>query len=413
MTPRLVELWPIAQLRPHPSNPRAHSELQIAQLAQSIQKFGFTFQILADEEGNILAGVGRWLAANLLRLEHVPVSVIAGLTEAEKRIYIVADNQLALNSTWDERKLQVLIAGLEEELQNLDLTGLRPQEIDRILADLAAEQQTWVDEDQIPEPTSSIAVEGDLWILGRHRLLCGDCRFPESYECVLEGAPADMIFTDPPYNVNYAPRRRTGPVRIINDNLGAGFGQFLRSVCEQMLAVTRGAVYICMASAELHTLHESFTSAGGHWSTFIIWAKDRFTLGRSDLQRQYEPILYGWKEGQDHYWCGARDEGDVWHVPKPKQNRLHPTAKPVCLVERAIRNSSQRGGLVLDPFGGSGSTLIACEKSGRSAAMIELEPKYVDVMIQRWEAYTGREAKLERDGRSYAAVAHERSLRAA
>ncbi len=190
-------------------------------------------------------------------------------------------------------------------------------------------------------------------------------------------------------------------------------GSFLHSVCVQLLAVTRGAVYLCMSSSELHTLYKAFTAAGGHWSTFLIWAKDRFTLGRSDLQRMYEPILYGWKEGEEHFWCGARNEGDVWFVPKPKVNRLHPTQKPVSLIERAIRNSSRRGDLVLDMFGGSGSTLIACEKTGRRAAVVEIEPKYVDVTIRRWEAYTGREAQLENDGRTLTAVAQERSRRAA
>jgi DNA modification methylase len=415
VTPRTVELWPIDRLKPHPDNPRAHPEQQIVQLARSIEKFGFTHSILADENDFTLAGHGVHLAARYLRLPEVPVTVVSGLTETEKRIYLVADNQLAFNSRWDEEKLQVLVADLEKELGALDLTGLRPQEIDRILADLAPEQEGWIDEDEIPATTISITVPGDLFVLDRHRLFCGDARSPESYQRLLQGAPADMTFTDCPYNVDYTQRRRGGARidKIANDNLGAEFGEFLQSVCVQVLAVTQGAVYMCMASKELHTLHQAFSAAGGRWSTFVIWAKDSFTLGRSDYQRQYECILYGWKKGQDHFWCGARDEGDVWEVPKPKRNRLHPTAKPVCLVERAIRNSSRRGDLVLDPFGGSGSSLIACEKSGRRAAVMELEPKYVDVMIQRWEAYTRREAILERDGRSYAAVTRERSLRAA
>jgi DNA modification methylase len=415
LTTRTVELWPIDRLKPHPDNPRAHPEQQIAQLARSIETFGFTHSILADENDVTLAGHGKVLAARYLGLKEVPVLVVSGLTETEKRIYLVADNQLAFNSAWDEQKLQVLVAELEKELGNLDLTGLRPQEIDRILADLAPEQEGWIDEDEIPATPSSITVPGDLFILDRHRLFCGDARSPESYQRLLQGTPADMTFADFPYNVDYTQRRRGGAriAKIANDNLGAEFGEFLQSVCVQVLAVTQGAMYMCMASKELHTLHQAFTAAGGHWSTFVIWAKDSFTLGRSDYQRQYECLLYGWKKGQDHFWCGARDEGDVWQVPKPKRNRLHPTAKPVCLVERAIRNSSKRGDLVLDPFGGSGSSLIACEKSGRRAAIMELERKYVDVMIQRWEAYTRREAKLECDGRSYAAVTRERSLRAA
>jgi DNA modification methylase len=181
----------------------------------------------------------------------------------------------------------------------------------------------------------------------------------------------------------------------------------------QLLSVTCGAVYVCMSSSELHTLYKAFTAARGHWSTFIIWAKDKFTVGRSDYQRQFEVMLFGWADGSPHYWCGARNQGDVWFVPKPKHNRQHPTMKPVSLIERAIRNSSQRGDLVLDLFGGSGSTLIACEKTGRRAAMVEIEPKYVDVIVQRWQNYTGQEAQLESDGRTFQAIAEERLLKAA
>jgi DNA modification methylase len=178
----------------------------------------------------------------------------------------------------------------------------------------------------------------------------------------------------------------------MNDNLGEGFGSFLFDACDNILNRTKGAVYIAMSSSELDTLQAAFRAAGGKWSTFIIWAKNTFTLGRADYQRQYEPILYGWKDGADHYWCGARDQGDIWNVKKPAKNDLHPTMKPVELVERAIRNSSKTRDLVLDPFGGSGSTLIACEKSGRRARLIELDPKYVDVIVKRWEEFTGRKA---------------------
>src|ERR1051325_10045623 len=168
-----------------------------------------------------------------------------------------------------------------------------------------------------------------------------------------------------------------------------------------MLAVSAGAIYICMSSSELHTLHQAFTEAGGHWSTFLIWAKDRFTLGRSDYQRQYEPILYGWKKGSSHYWCGARDAGDIWHVEKPHANELHPTMKPVELVERALLYSSRKGALVLDPFGGAGTTLIACHKTGRCARVVELDACYVDVMIRRWEQYSGGTARLAATGQSF------------
>jgi DNA modification methylase len=197
------------------------------------------------------------------------------------------------------------------------------------------------------------------------------------------------------YGATMKDRLRGKKRKIANDNLGVGFEQFLRDACVNILAVTKGAIYICMSSSELHTLHRAFTEAGGHWSTFVIWAKNTFTMGRSDYQRQYEPILYGWKDGTDHFWCGARDQGDVWFVKKPVANDLHPTMKPVELVDRAIRNSSKSRDTVLDPFGGSGTTLIACEKAGRQARLIELEPNYCDVIVARWQDFTGKQAQLE------------------
>ena len=213
------------------------------------------------------------------------------------------------------------------------------------------------------------------------------------------------------YGSSARTRRERDKKRITNDNLSdAEFGEFLRAASSNLLSVTKGAVYMCMSSSELHTLQKAFTAAGGHWSTFVIWAKDRFTLGRSDYQRQYEPILYGWREGTDHFWCGARDQGDVWFVNKPRANVLHPTQKPVELVERAIQNSSKSRDTVLDTFGGSGTTLIACEKNGRQARLVELEPRFVDVAVRRWEQYTERKATLAGDGREFAYVAEERAV---
>ena len=401
-------MYPIDRLKPHPQNARQHSEDQVMQLAKSIQEFGFTQPILIDENDTILAGHGKHLAARHLGLTEVPVIVLRGLSEIQKRAYLIADNQLGLNSSWDEEKLRPLVDQLERELASLDITGLSPQETDRILADLAPEQ-TFVDDDAVPEiSVFSVTVSRDVWDLGENRVCCGDATSREAYQRVLKDEPADMVFTDLPFNVNLRQKSRMGIRKITNDNLGGDFGEFLHSICVQVLAVTRGAVYICMACSELHTLHKAFTEAGGHWSTFLIWAKDNFTLGRSNYQRMYEPILFGWKEGEKHFWCGARNESDVWFIPKPKVNRLHPTMKPVSLVERAIRNSSRRGDLILDPTGGSGCTLIACEKTKRRAAVIEIEPKYVDVMIRRCEAYTHQQAHLEADGRTFAEVAHER-----
>ena len=289
----------------------------------------------------------------------------------------------------------------------LDLIGFDSDQLDEFLS--RADPNQWLtDEDAIPEvPETAVSAPGDVWLLEHHRVLCGDATVMASFERVLAGGMADLVFTDPPYNVHYAQsagKYRGGIRRIANDHLGLEFEQFLHAACRNMLEVTRGALYICMSSSELATLQKTFREAGGHWSTFVIWAKNQFTLGRSDYQRQYEPILYGWKEGTTHFWCGARDQGDVWFVDRPQVNDPHLTMKPVELVERAIGNSSKMRGTVLDPFGGSGTTVIACEKTGRQAWVIELDACYVDVTVRRWEEFTGKQATLEGDERSFAAL---------
>jgi DNA modification methylase len=250
-----------------------------------------------------------------------------------------------------------------------------------------------------------VSQPGDVWLLGEHKVICGDATKAEDYKALLGDELADMTVTDPPYNVNYAntakDKMRGTNRPILNDNMGDGFAGFLLLACQNILAVTKGAVYIAMSSSELDTLQSAFRAAGGKWSTFIIWAKNTFTMGRADYQRQYEPILYGWKDGAQHYWCGARDQGDVWQIKKPHKNDLHPTMKPVELMERAVRNSSKTRDIVLDPFGGSGTTLIACEKSGRRARLMELDPKYVDVIIKRWQLFSGKQAKRASDGATF------------
>jgi DNA modification methylase len=252
-----------------------------------------------------------------------------------------------------------------------------------------------------------------MWIAGDHRVLCADATAITSLELVLGGGAADMVFTDPPYNVDYHQRAAgRGARRIANDNLGLAFEDFLSDACRNLLEVTNGAIYICMSSSELGTLKKTFTEAGGHWSTFIIWAKNTFTLGRSDYQRQYEPILYGWREGSHHYWSGARDLGDVWLVNKPAASDLHPTMKPVELVERAILNSSERGAVVLDPFAGSGSTMIACQRTGRKGRLIEIDASYSDIAVIRWQEFTGGEAILDGDGRTFREITEARTPQA-
>ena len=408
-----IERWPVERLIPYARNPRTHTDEQVAQIAASIAEFGWTNPVLVGADSIVIAGHARLMAARKLALAEVPVIVLDHLTEAQRRALVIADNKLSLNAGWNEDMLRVEIDALREVDFDLDVLGFDDQELEALLADEPTDGAGGTDEDAAPEaPETPVTVPGDVWILGEHRLLCGDATQIDAVEMVLAGGRADMVFTDPPYNVNYGAtmkdKLRGKKRKIANDNLGDGFEQFLRDVCTNLLAVTKGAIYICMSSSELHTLNRAFTEAGGHWSTFVIWAKNTFTMGRSDYQRQYEPILYGWKEGVAHYWCGARDQGDVWLVKKPVSNDLHPTMKPVELVERAVRNSSKTRDTVLDPFGGSGSTLIACEKAGRQARLIELEPRYCDVIVRRWEEFSGKQAVLESDGRTFGDLAAER-----
>jgi DNA modification methylase len=386
-------------------NPRTHSDTQIKQIAASMREFGWTNPILVDATGTIVAGHGRLAAAKELGLQQVPVIRLGHLSDAQRKALVIADNQMALNAGWDEAALSVLIQELDAEKFELDLLGFAADDLDRYLAGLDADAAD-VEEAELPEvPVAATSKPGDLWILGTHRLLCGDATVVTDVEKLMDGQLADMVFCDPPYNVDYGnsakDKMRGKDRRILNDALGEGFYQFLYDTCVNMLMVTKGACYICMSSSELHTLQKAFADAGGKWSTFVIWAKNNFTLGRADYQRQYEPILYGWKQGTDHYWCGARDQGDVWFVDKPRVNDLHPTMKPVELVERAIRNSSKSRDIVLDLFGGSGTTLIAAERTGRSARLLELDPKYVDVIIERWQNLTGGVAVLDGEERTY------------
>ena len=415
MTDLQVVTWPVGRLIPYARNARTHSDEQVAQIAASIAEFGWTNPILAGSDGIIIAGHARLLAARKLGMTEVPVIVLDNLTETKRRALVLADNQLALNAGWNEEMLRVELESIRDDGFDLALIGCSDDGLANLLQDPEDVQPGNTEDDAVPEtPEAATTVAGDLWTLGENRLLCGDATQIESIEKVLAGGLADMVFCDPPYNVNYGATmkdklRGKTHRKIANDNLGADFERFLYAACVNILAVTKGAVYICMSSSELHTLEKAFREAGGHWSTFVIWAKNTFTMGRSDYQRQYEPILYGWKEGTDHFWCGARDQGDVWFVKKPVANDLHPTMKPVELVERAVRNSSKGRDTVLDPFGGSGTTLIACEKAGRQARLIELEPKYCDVIIRRWEEFTGRQATLDEDGRTFNEVAGERT----
>ena len=401
-----IEQWPTTKLLPYARNARTHSEEQVAQIAASIAEFGFTNPILAGADGVIVAGHGRLAAAHKLGLALVPVVVLEHLSPTQRRALVIADNRIAENAGWDEAMLRIELVTLQDDDFDVSLTGFDADALAELLADEDGNGAGETDDDAVPEITETpISRLGDVWVLGGHRLLCGDSTKAECFEQLLQGEPVDMVFTDPPYNVNYAntakDKMRGTNRAILNDNLGDGFYDFLLAALTPTIANCRGGIYVAMSSSELDVLQSAFREAGGKWSTFVIWAKNTFTLGRSDYQRQYEPILYGWPEGATRHWCGDRDQSDVWQIKKPHKNDLHPTMKPVELVERAIRNSSRPGNVVLDPFGGSGTTLIAAEKSGRLARLIELDPKYVDVIVRRWQDWTGKQATRQSDGMAF------------
>ena len=406
-----IEQWPTDKLVPYARNARTHSDSQVAQIAASIAEFGFTNPILAGSDGVIVAGHGRLAAAQKLGIAIVPVVILDHLTPTQRRALVIADNRIAENAGWDEAMLQVELADLQGDDFDLSLTGFDAD----ALADLLAGEETTsdgqTDEDSVPDAGTSITRPGDVWICGNHRVICGDSTDASTYDALMAGEIADMVFTDPPYNVDYAntakDKMRGTDRPILNDNLGAGFHDFLLAALTPTLAHCRGGIYVAMSSSELDVLQSAFRTAGGKWSTFIIWAKHTFTLGHADYQRQFEPILYGWPSDGTRHWCGARDQGDVWNIKKPHKNDLHPTMKPVELVERAVRNSSRPGDIVLDSFGGSGTTMIASEKSDRKARLIELDPKYVDVIVRRWQDYAGAQATRQSDGVAFDALVSE------
>jgi DNA modification methylase len=404
---------PVVSLVPYAENARTHSDTQVAQIAASIAEFGFVNPVLVDSSGVLVAGHGRVMAAKHLGMATVPAIRLQHLTEAQARALRLADNQIALNSGWDEALLAAEIARIREDgAVDLDVLGFSALELDQLLAAAEAGDNDAAD-DAPPPPAVPVTRAGDLWRCGDHRLLCGDATSLEDVQRALgTDRLADMAWLDPPYNVAYS-GGTAARMTIANDALGSGFIDFLRPAFANLLAVTKGACYVCMSSSEWPTLHRAWQEAGGKWSSTIIWAKNTFALGRADYHQQFEAMLYGWKTGSQHYWCGARDQGNVWHFDKPARDDLHPTMKPVALVERAIRNSSKQRDIVLDPFGGSGTTMIAAERTGRQAMLLEIDPCYADVIVRRWQGATGEAAVLDGEDRTFDDIAAARGGRAA
>ena len=388
------ELAKVDALKENPKNPNKHPDSQIELLAKNIKYLGWRHPItVSKRSGFIVAGHGRLMAAKKLGLKIVPVDYQDFNSDADEIAVLVADNRLAELSETSEDDLKKILSELDGEI-DIGLTGFSEVDVEQLMRDIS--DNAPLDEDVPGVPENPITRFGDLFEFGNHRLLCGDSTDAEQVRKLMGGDIADMVFTDPPYNVDYGDGNR----KIENDNLGSGFPQFLEKVIKNIFEFSKGAIYICMSSSEIDALQSTFRRLGGHWSTFVIWAKDTFTLGRSDYHRQYEPILYGWKEGGSHYFCGDRSQGDVWEFPKPKRNDVHPTMKPVELCERAVQNSSKPNDTVLDLFGGSGSTLIACERTKRKCRMMEFEPKYCDVILKRYHALNP-DSQILRNGEAF------------
>jgi DNA modification methylase len=405
-----IELWVIDKLIPWARNPRTHSDAQAAQIAASIAEFGFNNPILVDTKAGIIAGHGRLLAARKLDLKEVPVIVLDHLTEGQKRAYIIADNQLALNAGWNDELLRIELAALQQEEFDLSLIGFEDQE----LAELLAAQdpaEGLTDEDSIPElPETPVSVTGDLWILGDHSLLVGDATRADNVARLMAGAAADLIFTDPPYNVDYEGYTENR-LKIKGDRMSdAEFKRFLESAFRSCRAAVKpgASLYVCHSSSWQREFQNALEMAGFEVRCQIIWAKNTFAWGFGRYKFQHEPMFYAHVAGQKDPWYGDKSQSTLWEEKKPSANRIHPTAKPVELVERALLNSSKAGDVVGDFFGGSGSTLIGCERRGRKARLMEIDPKYADCIVRRYQEYTGKQAILDGNVRTFDEMKAER-----
>lgn len=433
------------ELRPYEKNAKTHPPEQLAQIAASIEEFGFTSPILVGPDNVVIAGHGRLQAAKNIGLTEVPIIRLAHLSEAQRRALVIADNRIAENGGWDEDLLREELAGLKASEIDLDLLAFSDDELEALLSGTEPQEAPPGDPAHVPElEETPVSQPGDIWVLGDHRLVCGDATDAGALLSLLDGEAVDLVWTDPPYNVNY----EGSAGKIKNDNLGAGeFGDLLHGAFTAAFAVMReGApIYVAHADTEGQAFRSAFSEAGFKLAGCLVWVKPSLVLGRSDYQWRHEPILYGWKPGAAHTWFGGRaqttvfedetapvrvqedgtlhidvgDEtlviegegisirsvaGSIIRHEKPARNGEHPTMKPVGLVQRMLENSCAPGGVVLDPFSGSGSTLIACEMTGRRGRAVELDPRFCDVIVRRWQELTGSDATLAAGGATFAEI---------
>ncbi|MCC8075303.1 MAG: site-specific DNA-methyltransferase [Clostridiales bacterium] len=385
-----MQLVPIAKLVPYVNNARTHSPEQITKLRSSLREFGFINPIIIDRDYGVIAGHGRLLAAKEEGITEVPCVFADYLTEAQKKAYIIADNKMALDADWDEELLRVEIEALQEEDFDIGLTGFDEKELTALFA---GEDESGAEDDDFDLTTAleqaSFVERGDIWAVGRHRLLCGDATSAEDVAALMDGKKANLIVTDPPYGVSF---KSAGGLTIQNDSIkGEEFYRFLLASFENMAAHLEkgGAAYVFHADTEGLNFRKAFVDAGFHLAGVCIWVKNSLVLGRSDYQWQHEPILYGFLQNGKHPWYSDRKQTTIWNYDKPKRNKDHPTSKPLDLLGYPIGNSSQENSIVLDTFGGSGSTLMACEQMNRICHMMELDPKYASVILRRYVEDTG------------------------
>lgn len=397
-----VQYVPVEKLIPYAANSRTHSDAQVAQIAASIREFGFTNPILINGENTIIAGHGRLMAARKLGLEEVPAIVLDHLSKAQQKALVIADNQLALNAGWDVDMLKAEIEDLNLEDFDLSLLGFDDKFLDGLLEPEPTDGLT--DEDAVPEvPEEPVSVLGDVWQLGNHRLMCGDSTSIDDLKTLTDGALVDMWLTDPPYNVAYEGKTKDA-LTIQNDSMGNDdFRQFLRDAYSAADAVMKpGAVfYVWHADSEGYNFRGAAKDAGWTVRQCLIWKKSTMVMGRQDYHWKHEPCLYGWKDGAAHLWATDRKQTTILEFDKPSRNGEHPTMKPVELFAYQMLNNTKGADIVLDSFGGSGTTMIAAEKHGRHARIMELDPKYVDVIIKRWQDFTGQEAVHVETGKTF------------
>ena len=406
-----IERRPIGSLIPYACNARTHSEEQIKQIAASMREWGWTNPVLVDDAGGIIAGHGRVLAAQLLQIPEVPVIVASGWTDAQKRAYIIADNKLALNAGWDNDMLADELASLRDGGFDLDLVGFDADELDGLLGD-DDESDGLTDPDETPEPPAQpITRTGDVWVMGQHRLRCGDSTSAADMAALMGGGMADVWITDPPYNVDYTGKTKSA-MKIAGDSMPAtDFRAFLASAftCARDVMKPGASFYIWHADVEGYNFRGACADVGLQVRQCLIWKKHAMVLGRQDYHWLHEPCLYGWKDGAGHLWASDRKQTTVLEFDRPMRNADHPTMKPVALIEYQLLNNTKGGDVLLDSFGGSGTALIAAEKNGRIARLMEIDPRYCDVIVRRWQDFTGQQAQLESTSQSWSYVATERA----